>query len=103
MKVVPSRPHDNESRAEQLVFDALAIAEFGDHHPIAFHSLFLTDHEKKRIGEADFVVVSKYGLFVLEVKGGGISFVDGVWSTIGRNGTKNSRSLYASEHGCSCN
>lgn len=88
MKVVPSRPHNNESHAEQLVFDALASAEFGDHHPVAFHSLFLTDHEKKRVGEADFVIVSKYGLFVLEVKGGGISFADGVWSTTGRKGTK---------------
>lgn len=87
MKVVPSRPHDNESRAELLVFDALASTEFGDHHPVAFHSLFLTDHAKKRVGEADFVIVSKYGLFVLEVKGGGISLDDGVWSTTGRKGT----------------
>ena len=86
MKIVPSRPHDNESRAEQFVFDALALAEFGDHKPVAFHSLFLTKHEKKRVGEADFVIVSKYGLFVLEVKGGGVSFVDGVWSTMGRKG-----------------
>jgi len=87
VKVVPSRPHDNESRAEFIVFDLLASAEFNDHHPVAFHSLFLTDHAEKRVGEADFVIVSKYGLFVLEVKGGGISVVDGVWSTIGRKGT----------------
>jgi len=87
VKVIPSRPHDNDSRAELMVFDALVSAEFADHQPVAFHSLFLTDHADKRIGEADFVIVSKYGLFVLEVKGGGISVVDGVWSTIGRKGT----------------
>lgn len=86
MKVVPSRPYDTKSRAEVMVFDALALAEFGDHHPRAFHSLFLTEHERKREGEADFVIVSKYGLYVLEVKGGGISVSEGVWRTMGRNG-----------------
>ncbi|HMX98997.1 MAG TPA: NERD domain-containing protein [Agitococcus sp.] len=87
MKVVPNRPHDNESRAELIVFDALASTEFVDHCPIAFHSLFLTDHAEKRVGEADFVIVSKYGLFVLEVKGGGINVINGDWSTTGQKGT----------------
>ncbi len=87
MKVVPNRPHDNESRAELMVFDALASTEFVDHCPIAFHSLFLTDHAEKRVGEADFVIVSKYGLFVLEVKGGGINVINGDWSTTGQKGT----------------
>ncbi|MBK8326959.1 MAG: NERD domain-containing protein [Moraxellaceae bacterium] len=87
MKVVPNRPHDNESRAERVVFDSLVSAEFGDHRPVAFHSLSLTAHAQKRVSEADFVIISKYGLFVLEVKGGGINVTNGVWSTTGQKGT----------------
>jgi hypothetical protein len=88
VKLVPSRPYNTKSRAEIPVFDELAKAEFGDHYPVAFHSMLLTDHAKKRVGEADFVIVSKYGLFVLEVKGGSISVVDGVWYTTGRKKLK---------------
>ena len=87
MKIVPNRPHDNESRAELIIFDELSSVEFEDHHPVAFHSLFLTDHADKRVGEADFVIVSKYGLFVLEVKGGSICVEGGAWMSTGRKGT----------------
>ncbi len=86
MKLIPGKPHSTTSKAELKVFEKLADSEFADHHPIGFHSLLLTKHDYKRVGEADFVIVSIYGLFVLEVKGGKISYVDGKWSTEGRNG-----------------
>jgi len=86
MKLVPARPFDTESKAEVRVFDALASTEFPDHHPKGFHSLLLTHHEQKRVGEADFVILSIYGLFVLEVKGGSIKLEDGKWTATGMNG-----------------
>ncbi|MEJ8858649.1 nuclease-related domain-containing protein [Variovorax robiniae] len=45
----------------------------------AVHSVNLPEHEYKRWGEADFVVVSKAGLTVLEVKGGNVSLVGREW------------------------
>jgi len=86
VKLIPGKPHNTTSNAELKVFEKLADSEFADHHPVGFHSLLLTKHDYKRVGEADFVVVSIYGVFVLEVKGGKISYVDGKWSTAGRNG-----------------
>lgn len=86
MKLIPGMPYNTNSKAELKVFDKLAASEFADHHPIGFHSLLLTKHDYKRVGEADFVILSIYGLFVLEVKGGKIKYVDGKWSTEGRNG-----------------
>lgn len=52
----------------------------------AMHSLNLPRHEYKRFGEIDFVVCGPDGLFVLEVKGGGVSCHDGIWETTNRFG-----------------
>lgn len=86
MKIIPNIPHDNNSYAEGQVFSSLKSAEIDGTDLIAFHSLSLTSHAQKREGEADFVIVSTFGLFVLEVKGGRISFSDGVWFTENKNG-----------------
>lgn len=86
MKIIPNIPYDNNSYAEGQVFSALKSAEVKEVDLIAFHSLSLTSHAKKREGEADFVIVSTFGLFVLEVKGGKISFQDGLWSTENKYG-----------------
>ena len=86
MKIIPNIPYDNNSYAESQVFSALQAAEVDGTDHIAFHSLSLTSHARKREGEADFVIVSTFGLFVLEVKGGRISFQDGTWSTENKNG-----------------
>jgi hypothetical protein len=43
------------------------------------HSLNLPRHEYKRWGEADFVVVTREALLVLEVKGGIVERRNGVW------------------------
>ena len=52
----------------------------------AMHSLNLPRHEYKRFGEIDFVICGPYGLFVIEVKGGGVSCHDGIWETTNRYG-----------------
>lgn len=54
---------------------------------VVLHSLGLANHERKLWGEADFVVLSTKGIFVLEVKGGEVSCKDGIWH-FGKPGTK---------------
>ncbi len=84
MQVIPSTPYQNESSAEYKVFYRIRNCFVSDNSHIAFHSLNLTRHETKRFGEADFVMVNSFGLFVLEVKGGRINYQDGQWITTNR-------------------
>ena len=46
---------------------------------IVLHSLGLGGHDSKIWGEADIVILSERGVFALEVKGGTIECLDGVW------------------------
>lgn len=101
MKLIPSTPRDTKSSAERRIFDRLRAAfeqaqPFErDQDPVerdqqgaltAFHSLNLTRHAYKRFGEIDFVIVGPQGILVLEVKGGGLSCHEGVWSSRDRSG-----------------
>ena len=43
------------------------------------HSLGITEHHRKMWAEADYVVISPGGIFVIEVKSGGVSCKDGLW------------------------
>lgn len=70
MEIIPSKPYPTNSRAELRVFDKLRDAFVNDFSYAALHSLNLTKHKTKRFGEADYVLVTKFGIFVLEVKGG---------------------------------
>ena len=85
MQIIPSSPYNNNSKAELRVFDKLRESFVNNPMYLAFHSLNLTTHAKKRFGEADFVILCEYGLFVLEVKGGRVSSRGGQWYTINRN------------------
>jgi len=85
MNLIPSHPYETHSSAEYRLFNKLQETFYGDPSYIAFHSLNLTHHQEKRFGEADFVILCEYGLFVLEVKGGAISCADSQWSTVNRN------------------
>lgn len=84
MKLIPSSPYKTDSKAENRVFDKLRESFANNNKYLAFHSLNLTKHEKKKFGEADFVILCEYGVFVLEVKGGRIGSDDGVWYTINK-------------------
>ena len=86
MHIIPSTIFSTNSFAEERVFDKLREAFSNDFSFIAFHSLNITKHKYKRFGEADFVIVSKFGVFVLEVKGGRIKHDDGKWTTENRKG-----------------
>ena len=52
---------------------------------VCFHSYALAHHPTKRHGEVDFVLLTRHGVFALEVKGGGIGHDHGVWSSVDRN------------------
>jgi len=77
-----------KSDAEKKVFNCLKNVSIDGY---AFHSVGLPEHEKKSYSEADFIVVTKYGILCLEVKGGQVSCVDGIWEFIDRNGNKNTK------------
>ena len=46
---------------------------------IVLHSLGLGEHDSKIWGEADIVILSELGVFALEIKGGAVECVDGIW------------------------
>ena len=56
---------------------------------VCLHSLALADHSYKRYGEIDFLMLTRKGIFVLEVKGGRVSRKDGLWTFINRYGQSN--------------
>ena len=87
MEIIPSKPYPTNSRAELRVFDKLRESYINDFSYVALHSLNLTRHRSKRFGEADFVLITKFGIFVLEVKGGGIQYDAGKWYTTNKKGT----------------
>ncbi len=87
MEIIPGKPYPTNSRAELRVFDKLRESYINDSSYVALHSLNLTRHRSKRFGEADFVLITKFGVFVLEVKGGGIQHSDGKWYTTNKKGT----------------
>lgn len=60
---------------------------------IILHSLGLSEHTKLIFGEIDFLVIApKFGIFVLEVKGGRIQRTsEGVWIYTDRRGKENSK------------
>jgi hypothetical protein len=62
---------------ESRVYDLLA--EVNDPHGFAVYSVNLPEHEYKRWAEADFVVVNRAGLTLLEVKGGTVSLTGREW------------------------
>lgn len=65
-------------QGEKDVFDYLA--DFAPPDWIVLHSLNLKNHEYKKAAEADFVIISDVGVFVIEVKGGEIRRnSEGVW------------------------
>jgi hypothetical protein len=88
MKVIPNVIYDNNSKAERRVFHKLQEAFVENNNFVALHSLLLTKHPNQRFGEADFVIVCEFGLFVFEIKGGRISSENGDWFSIDKNNIK---------------
>jgi hypothetical protein len=56
----------------------LAQASLGQ-HAFALSALNLAEHDYKRWGEIDFLIVMEDALIALEVKGGAVSCSNGTW------------------------
>ncbi|MFQ1003916.1 NERD domain-containing protein [Modestobacter sp. SSW1-42] len=74
-----------DSDAERLVARLLAGIN-GVPDAVAFHSVKLRSHAYKQQAEADFVVLWKGVVVVVEVKGGGVRKAEGVWYSVDRRG-----------------
>ena len=88
-KMLPHRcdASTTESAAERALFERFRD-EPGTEQWTVLHSLGLARRGRKPYGEIDFVVlIPSAGVFCLEVKGGGVTRHDGVWTTTGRHGT----------------
>jgi hypothetical protein len=77
--ILSTATSDAERRVARLL-----IHVDGGPNAVAFHSLKLRSHRYKQQAEADFVILWKGVVIVLEVKGGGVRFVQGKWWTIDR-------------------
>jgi hypothetical protein len=74
-----------KSAAEKQFFRRLQLVDDGG-WAVALHSLNLSEHVWKRVGEIDFLVLGPRGIYVLEVKGGHVACDRGIWSFTDRFG-----------------
>jgi len=72
---------DAERRLARLLRDVA-----GDDDAVAFHSVKLRSHEYKQQAEADFILLWRGIVVVVEVKGGGVRKHNGVWYSVDRRG-----------------
>ena len=89
--MIPDKPMDNGSPGENKVYHTLKEKLSDDWTVI--HSFRWVKYNpikgRKAQGEGDFVIFNrKYGILVLEVKGGGISYSRGKWYSIDLQGQK---------------
>lgn len=85
-RMIPGTIHPNvRSNAERRLFDVIRDAP-GTDEWVCLHSLGLAKHATKRRGEIDFLLLTRKGVFVLEVKGGRVSRANGVWTFMDRFG-----------------
>ena len=85
-KMYPNKfPKDNDSTGERKVYEYFKQQAPDDW--IVLHSLRLPKHHEVVFGESDFVVLAPgYGVFVLEIKSGGVGFDGSYWIFRDRNG-----------------
>ncbi len=77
-----------KSRGEREFFASLASMK-DTNDWIILHSVQIANHTAKTQGEADFIVlIPDGGIFVVEVKGGTITFENGKWHTMNRGGVR---------------
>lgn len=92
MRMIPSAiSEETTSDSERRVFNLLKATD-GGAGSRALHSLNLAEHAYKRVGEIDFVVLIAGCVLVLEVKGGGVSFQNGIWRFRDRYGVDHRKS-----------
>jgi Nuclease-related domain/Schlafen group 3, DNA/RNA helicase domain len=91
-RMIPDTIHPSvRSGAERRLFHVIQNAP-GTEDWVCLHSLGLARHTTKRRSEIDFLLITRKGIFVLEVKGGGISRHGGVWQFTDRYGDVHEKS-----------
>lgn len=90
--MIPATIHPHvRSRAERRLFELIRDAP-GTDDWVCLHSLGLARHARKRRGEIDFLLLTRKGIFVLEVKGGRVAREEGVWLFTDRYGDVHKKS-----------
>ena len=85
-RMIPATIHPSvRSGAERKLFTVIRDAP-GTEDWVCLHSLGLARHARKRRGEIDFLLLTRKGIFVLEVKGGRVSRERGMWLFTDRYG-----------------
>ncbi len=85
MKVEPS--YGGNSNAENKVREKLQEIELSSsNHEIALWSLHVPKHEKKEFSETDFIIITRRGICCIEVKGGRVRYVNGIFEYENRKG-----------------
>ena len=79
MKIIPTFPINNSSSAEEKIFQLIKKIQL-DSDWLAYHSLNISEHEYKDWAEIDFIILGPKGLFCYEVKGGRVSYNEGIWT-----------------------
>lgn len=78
-----------KSTAEKQIFKLIQSSPFAKDW-IVLHSLNLSKHTVRLYGEIDFLLlIPKCGIYVMEVKGGDVKCIDGVWYFTDRYGNTN--------------
>jgi hypothetical protein len=85
-RMIPPVIDDAAPNSERRVFDKLQGSPNTDNW-VVLHSLGLSNAYSGGYGEIDFVIlIPDFGIVCVEVKGGGVSQLDGTWSTINAKG-----------------
>ena len=79
MKIIPTFPINNSSSAEEKIFQLIKKIQL-ESDWLAYHSLNISEHEYKDWAEIDFIILGPKGLFCYEVKGGRVSYNEGIWT-----------------------
>lgn len=91
-RMLPPTIHpDVRSGGERRLFGLLQGAPQSDHW-VCLHSLGLARHAYKRRAEIDFLLITRKGVFILEVKSGRVARREGEWILTDRYGTKHKAS-----------
>ena len=80
MRIYPNILPDQKSAvsgSERWFHELVARCELDDRY-MAFHSLGLSHHSQKYVGEIDFAFLTPHGILTVEIKGGVISCEDRV-------------------------
>lgn len=86
-RMIPATIHPNvRSGAERKLFGIIRDTPETDDW-VCLHSLGLARHVRKRRGEVDFLLLTRKGIFVLEVKGGRVARHGGIWQFTDRYGS----------------